>query len=194
MRCRLFLFFVGHTRSTMSSSRKSLSDPGASPIPKANKFRFGLIVSQWHEDITGPLAQGAIDTLLKYGAMDEAIYRIDVPGTFELPMGARLLNARTKLDAIICIGCVIKGETAHNEYINQAVANGLIQFSLMSGIPTVFGVLTPNNLEQALDRAGGKHGNKGIEAALTAIQMANIKQGSRESGTSIGFGQTNLSS
>ncbi len=119
----------------MSSARKSLSDPGPSPIPNAHKFRFGLVVSQWHDDITGPLAKGALDTLLKYGAREESIHRIDVPGTFELPMGARLLNSRTKLDAIICIGCVIKGETAHNEYINQAVANGLVQFSLMSGIP-----------------------------------------------------------
>lgn len=177
----------------MSSSRKSLSDPGSSSIPNAHKFRFGLVVSRWHEDITGPMAQAAFDTLLQYGAMDEAINRIDVPGTFELPMGARLLNSRTKLDAIICIGCVIKGETAHNEYINQAVANGLIQFSLMSGVPAVFGVLTPNTLEQALDRAGGKHGNKGVEAALTAIQMALLKQGSRDTGTAIGFGQPNQS-
>ncbi|MCF8236585.1 MAG: 6,7-dimethyl-8-ribityllumazine synthase [Saprospiraceae bacterium] len=174
----------------MSSTRKSLSDPGPSPIPNAQKFRFGLVVSQWHDDITGPLSKGAVDTLLEYGAREDSIYRIDVPGTFELPMGARMLNSRTKLDAIICIGCVIKGETAHNEYINQAVANGLVQFGLMSGIPCVFGVLTPNSLEQAQDRAGGKHGNKGIEAAVTAIQMAHLKHGSRDAGASIGFGQT----
>ncbi len=173
----------------MSSARKSLSDSGSTPVPNAHKFRFGLVVSQWNEDITGLLAKGAYDTLLQYGAREESIHRIDVPGTFELPMGARLLNARTKLDAIICIGCVIKGETAHNEYINQAVANGLVQFSLMSGIPSIFGVLTPNNIEQARDRAGGKHGNKGVEAAVTAIHMAHIKQGSRDSGTHIGFGK-----
>ena len=172
----------------MSSARKSLSDPGQQSVPNAQKFRFGLVVSQWHDDITGPLAKGAMDTLLQYGAREEAVLRVDVPGTFELPMGARLLSGKTKLDAIICIGCVIKGETAHNEYINQAVATGLIQFSLMSGVPAIFGVLTPNTLEQALDRAGGKHGNKGVEAAITAIHMAYLKQSAREPGSSIGFG------
>lgn len=171
----------------MSSARKNLSSEPSQPVPHAGDFTFGLVVAQWNDDITLPLAQGARDTLLQYGALPDRILEISVPGTYELPMGARLLAGKQKMDAIICIGCVIKGETSHNEYINQAVAQGLIQFSLMSGIPAIFGVLTPNDHQQAIDRAGGKHGNKGVEAALTAIQMASLKQRNQEK-TTIGFG------
>jgi 6,7-dimethyl-8-ribityllumazine synthase len=106
--------------------------------------------------------------------------QITVPGAFELPSGAKLLLSQLSLDAVVCIGCVIKGETKHDEYISQAVANGIMQLSLMSGKPVIFGVLTPLDMQQALDRAGGKYGNKGIEAAHTALQMiqlqADIKQ------------------
>lgn len=171
----------------MSSARKNLSSLPQVPVPDAGPFWFGLVVSQWNEDITHALARGARETLLGHGAREDQLLEIAVPGTYELPMGARLLAGRHKLDAIICIGCVIKGETSHNEYINQSVAQGLIQFSLMSGIPAVFGVLTPNDHQQALDRAGGKHGNKGVEAALTAIQMAALKQQNKEK-SPIGFG------
>ncbi len=171
----------------MASSRKSLSTHEPAKIASAKGLQFGIIVSQWNEDITGPMAQGAHDCLLEYGASADQIHRIEVPGAFELPMGARLLAGRMKLDAIICIGCVIKGETSHNEYINQAVAQGLVQLSLMSGIPAIFGVLTPNDHQQALDRAGGKHGNKGVEAALTAIQMATLKKLNSEPSSKIGF-------
>lgn len=172
----------------MATSKKSLSKHDAQAVPSAKPFSFGIAWSRWNEDITLALRQGAFDTLLNYGAETANIHEMEVPGAFELPMAARFLCQKQKLDAVICIGCVIKGETAHNEYINQAVAQGLIQLSLMSGVPAVFGVLTPNDQQQALDRAGGKHGNKGIEAAVTAIHMANLRQSVKTpGGKSIGF-------
>lgn len=172
----------------MASHRKSLSEHEAVQIPDASSLCFGLVVSQWNEDITGSMADAALQTLRQHGALDDNIHTIDVPGAFELPLGARLAAGKHKLDAIICIGCVIRGETSHDAYISQAVANGLVQFGLMSGIPTIFGVLTTNDHQQALDRAGGKHGNKGVEAAVTAIHMAALKQEVREPATRIGFG------
>lgn len=172
----------------MASSKKSLSDHKASSIPDASELSFGLVVSEWNDDVTGAMAEAALQTLKDHGALASNIHRIDVPGAFELPLGARLAAGKHKLDAIICIGCVIRGETSHDAYISQAVANGLVQFGLMSGIPTIFGVLTTNDHQQALDRAGGKHGNKGVEAAVTAIQMAALKQEVREPATRIGFG------
>lgn len=171
----------------MASSRKSLSEHKPAEIPNAADYHFGLVMSKWNEDITGPMAEGAVGCLLQYGSSLERIHRMEVPGAYELPIGARLLAGRFKLDAIICIGCVIKGDTAHNEYINQAVAQGLVHFSLMSGIPAIFGVLTPNDHQQAIDRAGGKHGNKGVEAALTAIHMAALKKLGSETSSKIGF-------
>lgn len=172
----------------MASNLKSLSDQDKSRIPDASSMSFGLVVAQWNEDITGPMADAAIQTLLENGAQESHICRMEVPGAFELPMGARLIAGRHKLDAIICIGCVIKGETSHDAYISQAVASGLVQLGLMSGIPVIFGVLTTNDHQQALERAGGRHGNKGVEAAATAIQMAALKQEVREPASRIGFG------
>ncbi|MEM9836408.1 MAG: 6,7-dimethyl-8-ribityllumazine synthase, partial [Bacteroidota bacterium] len=127
--------------------------------------------SDWNKDITHTLYQGCFDTLIKHGADEENIHTLQVPGTFELPAGARMIAGKQKLDAVICLGCVIKGETKHDEYINTAVAQGLINLSIATGKPYIFGVLTPNTHEQALDRAGGKYGNKGVEAAITAIRM-----------------------
>ncbi|MEM1120782.1 MAG: 6,7-dimethyl-8-ribityllumazine synthase, partial [Bacteroidota bacterium] len=109
------------------------------------------------------------------------------PGAFELPGGAAMLAGKHKLDAVICLGCVIKGETSHNEYINQSVGMGLTNLSIASGKPFIFGLLTPNNEQQALERAGGKHGNKGVEAAVTAIRMAALKQDLGEAKKRIGF-------
>jgi 6,7-dimethyl-8-ribityllumazine synthase len=184
-------FFIPwpHNLTIMATSLHSLSEYDPKNIPDAKELCFGLAVSRWNEDITLPMSKAALETLLKHGALEEHIHTLQVPGTFELPMAARLLAQQHKLDAIICIGCVIKGETDHDVYINQSVANGLIQFSLMSGIPTIFGVLTPNTHEQALQRAGGQHGNKGVEAAITAIQMGALrKAGSITKGSGIGFG------
>ena len=171
----------------MSKKKKDLSEYTTEGIPSAEGFRIGLVVSKWNEEITEALSEGCTETLLKHGVRKEDIHKVSVPGTFELPTGLRILANSQSFDAIVCIGCVIKGETKHNDYISSAVANGLTQFSLMTGIPAIFGVLTPDNWEQAKDRAGGKHGNKGIEAAVTAIQMAALKKQLGKSSHKIGF-------
>ncbi len=171
----------------MASALKNLSNYNEQSIPNAEKMKFGIVVSEWNTEITHALYGGCHDTLTKHGASAENIHTLQVPGSFELPFGARLCISSHKVDAIICIGCVIQGETKHNEYINDAVAKGLINLSLASKIPCIFGVLTPNDMEQARDRAGGKHGNKGIEAAVTAIRMAALNQQMGETKQSIGF-------
>ncbi len=171
----------------MASALKNLSSYDDSTIPAADEMIFGIVVSEWNAQITHALYEGCYDTLLKHGAKAENIFTMQVPGSFELPAGARLLVGKHNPDAVICLGCVIKGETNHNEYINQAVANGLVNLSIASGRPFIFGVLTPNDEQQALDRAGGKYGNKGVEAAVTAIRMAALKRGDKEGKRKIGF-------
>ena len=171
----------------MASSLKNLSDYNEKNIPSATNLRFGIVVSEWNTQITHALYEACFDTLLKHGALEDHIHVEQVPGSFELPIGAKLLAGNEKLDAIICLGCVIKGETTHNEYINQSVANALMQMSILSGKPFIFGLLTPNNEQQAVDRAGGKHGNKGVEAAVTAIRMATLKKKLSTNKAKIGF-------
>ena len=171
----------------MASSAKNLSTYDESNIPSAESFNFGIVVSEWNHAITHALYEGCLDTLLKHGAKENQIKTIQVPGSFELPTGAKLLIANDKYDAVICLGCVIKGETAHNDYINRSVAAGLTNLSIMSSTPCIFGVLTPNDEEQAKERAGGKYGNKGVEAAVTAIRMASLKKEFKVSKQKIGF-------
>ncbi len=171
----------------MASAKKNLSSYDLSSIPSATDMKFGIALSEWNEKVTHDLYEGCYETLVKHGASEENIHTIQVPGSFELPVGAKLLMDQHKIDAVICIGCVIKGETSHNEYINHAVATGLVNLGIASSIPVVFGVLTPNDQQQAEDRAGGKHGNKGIEAAVTAIRMASIKRALKLSKQKIGF-------
>ncbi len=161
----------------MASAQKNLSVYDDSTLPSAENMSFGIVVAEWNAEITHALYEGCFETLLKHGAKEDNIKTIQVPGSFELPAGARLLASQHKLDAIICLGCVIKGETKHDEYISNAVATGLMNLSIASGQPFIFGVLTPNNQEQALERAGGIHGNKGIEAAVSAIRMAALREG-----------------
>lgn len=158
----------------MATANKNLSDFSDTSIPSAENYRFGIVVAEWNAEITGKLFDGAVKTLQQYGAGEDAITVIQVPGSFELTAGAGLLAGRDRLDAIICLGCVIQGETPHFDYICQAVAQGLTQLTVKYNLPVIFGVLTTLNQEQALDRAGGKHGNKGDEAAVTAIKMAAV--------------------
>ncbi len=158
----------------MATALKNLSDYNSNEVPDASKMTFGIVTAEWNDNVTFALRDGCINTLLQHGAKEENISLTMVPGAYELPLGAQILYEQKKPDAIICIGCVIQGETKHNDYINTAVANGLMDLNLKYNMPFVFGVLTPNTLEQALDRAGGKHGNKGVEAAITAIKMANL--------------------
>ena len=160
----------------MASALKNLSNYDEENLPSAKEMKFGVVVADWNQKITHALYEGCIDTLIKHEAEEENIHTAQVPGTFELTVAAKMLLQNKKLDAVICIGCVIKGETSHNEYINNAVSIGLTNLGLATGTPCIFGVLTPNDEQQALDRAGGKYGNKGVEAAVTAIRMAALKK------------------
>lgn len=171
----------------MASALKNLSEYNEQNIPSATGVRFGIVVSEWNTKITHALYQACYDTLAKHGALETDIHVVQVPGSFELPAGAKMMADRLKVDAVICLGCVIKGETSHNEYINYAVANSLANLSMVYGKPFIFGVLTPDTEEQALDRAGGKHGNKGVEAAITAIRMADLRKKLGEGKPKIGF-------
>ncbi len=169
----------------MASALKNLSKYDATTIPDAKNMIFGVVVAEWHTDITHPLYEACVQTLEKHGST--SIHTVQVPGTFELPVAASMLIHNKKLDAVICIGCVIKGETSHNEYINHSVANSISMLGIQTGIPVIFGVLTPNDHQQALDRAGGKYGNKGVEAAVTAIRMVDLKHTLAQKDRKIGF-------
>ena len=136
--------------------------------------RAAIVVARFNDLITERLLAGALDTLKRHGLADDRITVIRVPGSFELPLAAQRLAHSGQFTLVVCLGAVIQGETTHHEYINHQMAAGILQASLTSGIPVTFGVLTCQSLEQALDRAGGKSGNKGIEATLAAIEMANL--------------------
>lgn len=155
----------------MSSSHQSLSHLPEN-LPDAGPYRFGIVVADWNQEITGALLNGALEALEKAGTDLSKVATIRVPGSFELTTGATLLAGKKQYDAIICLGCVIQGETRHFDFICQAVANGLTHLSLQTCLPVIFGVLTTNTMEQARERAGGKYGNKGFEAGVTAVQMA----------------------
>lgn len=156
----------------MASHHKNLSDFSHIEVASAASYRFGIVVSQWNAEITRPLLNGAYEALIKHGASEDHISVVQVPGSYELTMGADILLRDKKLDAVICLGCVIQGETRHFDFICSAVSHGITHVALKHNKPVIFGVLTTDNMQQALDRAGGKHGNKGEEAAITAIQMA----------------------
>jgi 6,7-dimethyl-8-ribityllumazine synthase len=152
------------------------SDTNRAEIPSAAGMRFGIIVSEWNREITGRLEESARNTLLKQGAAETNITIIHVPGSFELPTGALFLAEKGVFDALILLGCVIRGETSHYDYVCQGVTQGTMTLNMKYGIPFIFGVLTTENKQQALDRAGGKYGNKGEEAAITAIRMVALKK------------------
>ncbi len=163
------------------------ASPSLVNLPDGSSFKIGIVVSEWNADITNALLSGAKETLLKAGVLEDHIEVLYVPGSFELPWGARQIMKPGKKDAVICLGCIIQGETKHDEYIAAAVASGIMQLGLMSGIPVIFGVLTTNTEEQAKDRAGGKHGNKGSEAAVAALQMAIVRTGDTTTKKRIGY-------
>lgn len=172
----------------MASASKNLSAYDEKNIPSGEEMSFGIVVSDWNAEITHALYDGCYDTLIKHGVKPDQIHTVQVPGAFELPSAAKMMAAYHNPDAVICIGCVIKGETKHDEYINNAVATGLANLGMALGKPIIYGVLTPNNEEQAKDRAGGKHGNKGVEAAVTALRMAALKKElSKSSKRPLGF-------
>lgn len=154
----------------------NLSSYDAQHIPGAADMSFGIVVSEWNGEITSALERGASDTLKQFGASPDNIRILHVPGSFELPLGGQWLAATGELDAVILLGCVIQGETRHFDFICQGVTQGTMELNLKYNLPFVFGVLTACTMQQALDRAGGKHGNKGVEAALTAIRMVDLKR------------------
>ncbi len=169
----------------MSSKDKNLSS-GSTSKDISDKS-IGIVWSRWNEDITSSLRDACIKTLKKNGLHDDGLVVIEVPGAFELPYGAKLLLGQQKVDAVICIGCVIKGETKHDEYINNTVAQTISMLGVSVGKPVIYGVLTPNDKQQAKDRSGGKYGNKGDEAANTAIEMIHLSEQLPKSKQSIGF-------
>lgn len=152
----------------MAGILKSVS--GKSKIDLTKK-RFAIVVAEWNDDITEPLYEGAYNALRKLGVKKSGIIRKDVPGTFELTLGALWMAEEKNIDAVICIGCVIQGDTPHFDYICQSVAYGITEVNIKTRKPVIFGVLTTLNKKQALERAGGKLGNKGEEAAVTAVKM-----------------------
>ena len=154
----------------------NLSHFDKSSIPNAKGLRFGIVVSEWNPEITEGLYKGAHQTLLDNGVAPEDILRMNVPGSFELTFGASVLGETTDVDAIITLGSVIQGETKHFDFVCQGVSNGITQLNITLDIPVIFGLLTDNTLQQAIDRSGGKLGNKGIECAIAAIKMASINQ------------------
>lgn len=156
----------------MATANTNLSDFDRSKLPSTSEMKFGLVVSEWNPEITEALFQGAHDTLIATGTPSHQIIRQDVPGSFELVYGAKTLCEEEDFDAIIAIGSVIRGETAHFDYVCQGVTYGIQELNLSYETPVIFCVLTDDNMQQSKDRSGGKHGNKGIECAIVAIKMA----------------------
>ena len=171
----------------MASELKNLSEFEGSDVPNAADMKFGIVWAEWNHGITSALMKGAQDTLLKHGAKPENIITKTVPGAFELTLGAQYMAELAQVDAIICIGCVIQGDTKHFDFICDAVAKGITNLNLKYNKPFIFGVLTVNTQEQAEDRTGGKHGNKGDEAAVTAIKMLRLKNSFELGKGKIGF-------
>jgi len=159
----------------MASNLKNLSDHDPDSIPDGSPMKIGIVVSQWNEEITAALLEGALNTLKKYGVQDHNIHIRSVPGSFEIPYGARIVADLFSPDAVICLGCVIQGETRHFDYICQGVTQGITELNLDYHIPFIYGILTTDNPEQARERSGGRHGNKGDEAAVTALKMTSLR-------------------
>ena len=158
----------------MATQLKNLSDFSGTTIPSAAPFSFAIIAAEWNAEVTLALYNGAYHALVDNGALPENTQSYWVPGSFELTSAADMVLNTTSADAVICLGCVIQGETRHFDFICNAVANGLSNVAVKYTKPVIFGVLTQDNQQQAVDRAGGKHGNKGVEAGVTAIKMAQL--------------------
>lgn len=158
----------------MATANKNLSHYDKSTIPNAKKFRFGIVVSEWNPTITEGLYQGAFNALLENGAEKSNILRFDVPGSFELVYGCKKMQEQN-VDAIIAIGSVIQGETRHFDFVCDGVTQGIKDLNIQNDTPIIFCVLTDNTIQQAIDRSGGKHGNKGTESAIAAIKMADFR-------------------
>ena len=152
--------------------KTNLSEYDPTQVPSGKDYTIGIAVAEWNSEITHALAQGALETLRQYDVKEDNIKLYHVPGSYELTTAADLmLTNDKKMDAVICIGCVIQGETRHFDFICEAVSQGVTNVSIKHGKPVIFSLLTTNDMQQAKDRAGGKHGNKGVEGAVTALKM-----------------------
>ena len=160
----------------MATALHNLSEYDMASVPPAEGMRFGIVVSEWNHNITGALLEGAHATLLKNGVKEDDIVVMTVPGSFELVYGSAQMAKSGKVDAVIAIGCVIRGDTPHFDYICQGATQGLADLNTHGDVPVIYGLLTCNTLQQAQDRAGGILGNKGDECAVTAIKMVHYKR------------------
>ncbi len=158
----------------MATENKNLSAYDKASIPNAKDLRFGIVVSEWNSEITEGLFNGAVAALLDCGTQKDNIIRFNVPGSFELPLGCKKMIESQNVDAVLAIGSVIQGETKHFDFVCSATSQGIMDLNLQTDTPVIFCVLTDNTLQQAIDRSGGKHGNKGTEAAIAAIKMATL--------------------
>ena len=154
---------------------RNLSEYDLNTVPNGKDMRFGIVVSEWNYEVTGEMLRGAVETLKKHGVVDEDIIVRHVPGSYELTLGGQFFAHYTDVDAIILLGCVIQGETRHFDFICQGVTKGATDLNMKYNRPFIFGVLTTENRQQAIDRAGGKLGNKGDEAAITALKMVSLQ-------------------
>ena len=159
----------------MATEGNNLSEYDLNSVPNGSAMTLGIVVSEWNDKITLGLLKGAKDTLLKHGVAESNIYIHFVPGAFELPLGAQLILENQAVDAVICLGCVIQGETKHFDFVCDGVTQGIKDVTLKYNAPVIFGVLTDNTEQQSIDRSGGRLGNKGDEAAVTAIKMVDFK-------------------
>ncbi len=159
----------------MATVNKNLSHYDKTTIPSAKNFRFGIVVSEWNDKITEGLYKGAVEALLDCGVSDDNIIRWDVPGSFELIYGSKKMQQQN-VDAVIAIGSVIQGETKHFDFVCEGVAQGIKDLNIIHDTPVIFCVLTDNTMQQAIERSGGIHGNKGAEAAIAAIKMADLRK------------------
>ncbi|MDR1330893.1 MAG: 6,7-dimethyl-8-ribityllumazine synthase [Tannerella sp.] len=155
----------------MATAYQNLSSYDFNSVPDASAMRVGIVVSEWNEAVTEKMLEGACDTLEKHGVKPENIFVERVPGSFELNFGARQMAEHLRIDAVIALGCIVRGDTPHFDYVCSAVTQGIAELNLRYDIPFIFGILTTNNMKQAEERCGGIYGNKGDEAAITAIKM-----------------------
>jgi len=159
----------------MATEGNNLSEYDFNSVPNGSAMTLGIVVSEWNDKITLGLLEGAKNTLLKHGVLESNIHIHFVPGAFELPLGAQFVLENSAVEAVICLGCVIQGETKHFDFVCEGVTQGIKDVGLKYNAPVIFSVLTDNNEQQSIDRSGGRLGNKGDEAAITAIKMVNLK-------------------
>jgi 6,7-dimethyl-8-ribityllumazine synthase len=160
----------------MATAQNNLSNFDKSEIPDASKMIIGIVVSQWNNNVTDNLLKGAMETLLDLNLDESNIIINNVPGTFELPLAAQYLLENTNVQGVIALGSVVQGETKHFDFVCDGATNGIMNVSLKYNKPVIMGILTDNNLQQAIDRSGGKHGNKGVECAVACVKMIALKK------------------